>query len=345
MLYAIVPINNPLTDFLFADLKEADWITIIRHPQYQKSIGSTLVRSIEAYILFWLRRSSYFEQEYIDQLIKIKADDTVLFFSIENRKDLQIICKFIATKDLHQWIWNPIRTYRRSRFTRVFYKFWLTRVGIRSYTFDPADALKYGFTQRSQVFRAIASDPSIDQLNDVFFVGSDKGRLEILKEWKHCLEQHGLKTHFHIVPDRKKKYTALDMALLTNEYLSYDDNISIIRQSRCLLELMQSTQSGPTIRSLEAAFLGKKLITNNKSIRYSEIYNPTRVFIVGEDDLQNLRAFIDSDQEPITKSTLAEHEIAHWIKGFGSQTFDRNASSYSDHPKRAASPNRGQKRC
>jgi len=255
MLYVIVP-RNTLTDFIFADLKKADWIRVIEHPLPRRNIVRTMIKTIEVYLLPGLRQTYCFDQNYIEQLRAIGPTDTVLLFSIENRKELQIILKFVATRDLHQWIWNPVRSFRKNSLKRAFYKFWLARRGIKSYTFDPADAVQFGFDQRPQVFRRIATESRQDPRHDVYFLGNDKGRLKMLKEWKSSLEQGGITTYFHIVADKKIRYTLHDRTLVQDEWLTYQDNIELIQQSRCLLELLQSTQTGPTMRSLEAAFFG-----------------------------------------------------------------------------------------
>lgn len=316
MLYVIFP-KNTLTDFIFTDLKKADWIRFIEHPTPRRNTVRTMLKSLEVYILPRLERSFCFDQNYIDQLRTIRPTDTVLFFSIENRKELQIILKFIAAKNLNQWIWNPVKSFRKTRFSRSVYRFWLASRGIKAYTFDPADAAQFGFVQRPQVFRRIAPELRQEPRQDVYFLGNDKGRLGMLKEWKSRLEKGGLTTYFHIVADKKIRYAAQDLELVKGEWLTYEENINIVQQSRCLLELLQSTQSGPTMRSLEAAFFAKKLITNNKSIKYTDLYSPTRVFIIGEDDPLALEAFIESRQDSIAESIMAQHDIESWIKRFG----------------------------
>lgn len=316
MLYVIVP-RNTLTDFLFAELKKASWVKVIEHPQPRRSFTRTALKSFEVYIFSKVKQSYSFDKCYIDQLKKIEHADTVMFFSIENRKELQIILKFIAAKDLHQWIWNPVENFRRTSLSRAFYSFWLARQGIKSYTFDPADAERFGFKQRPQVFRRITTECRQELRHDVYFLGNDKGRLEMLKDWKSRLEQGGLTTYFHIVADKKLRYTAHQRTQVVDDWITYQANIDIIQQSRCLLELLQSSQSGPTLRSLEAAFFAKKLITNNRSIRHTALYSPTRIFIIGEDDPLALRAFIDSELDPVADSILAQYEIESWIQGFG----------------------------
>lgn len=315
MLYVIVP-RNTLTDFLFAELRNASWVKVIEHPQPRRSFTRTVLKSLEVYILSKVKQSYSFDRNYIDQLKSIAHEDTVLFFSIENRKELQIILKFIAAKDLHQWIWNPVGNFRRTSLSRALYLSWLARRGIKSYTFDPADAERFGFKQRPQVFRRITTECRQDLRHDVYFLGNDKGRFELLKEWKSRLEQGGFTTYFHIVADKKLRYTAHQRTQVVDEWITYQANIDIIKESRCLLELLQSSQSGPTLRSLEAAFFAKKLITNNKSIRHTALYSPARIFIIGEDDPLDLRAFIDSELDPVAESILAQYEIEGWIKGF-----------------------------
>ncbi len=151
----------------------------------------------------------------------------------------------------------------------------------------------------------------------MYFLGIDKGRLATLQSLEAELGRAGLTTYFHVVADCRKCYSDAQRAWLAPGWMPYDVNLRRVRDSGALLELLQSTQSGSTMRSMEAVFLDKKLITNNRSLRDTPMYHPSRVFILGLDDTADLRHFIDQPMQPLDLAILRHHDIEHWIRQFG----------------------------
>lgn len=130
------------------------------------------------------------------------------------------------------------------------------------------------------------------------------------------LEAAGLTTHFHIIRDNRASYSMQDLPHLSTKGLSYEDNIKMIRRSHCLLELLQKNQSGLSMRSLEAAFFGKKLITDNLRMAESELYSPARAFLIGRDDPERLRDFVLSPCPTVSQAVLDRHDFRYWCEQF-----------------------------
>lgn len=315
MLHVFIK-KHALVAHFFEGLELDGGIRVISYPYGRHGKLNSLLRSVEAWLLWWLPRSWCYDEAWLAQLRSIAPDDSVLYFSMENRKTLQIIRKFVRARKQSAWFWDPIRSYRKSAPSRWVYKQWLRHSGLRAYTFDPADAKAFDIGLIEQVFRndPVAEAPPRDIA--LCFVGTDKGRLPVLRRWKALFEQQGLATHFHIVADRRKVYSPADKALLTDAWISYADNLALARRSRCLLELLQHTQSGPTMRAIEALFFGCKLITDNASIVDCGFYHPSRIFVIGRDREDELPAFLQRPMEPPSPELLARHEIRTWLDQF-----------------------------
>jgi hypothetical protein len=317
MLHVFIKKHSLVAHFFDGLDRETD-IRIIRYPYDRHGRLNGLLRNIEAYLLWWLPRSWCYDEAYLAQLRDIRPDDAVLYFSMENRKTLQIIRKFVRARRQSAWFWDPIRSYRKSPLSRWAYRLWLRHSGLKAYTFDPRDAREFGIGLIEQVFRhdPVPAGAAIDRDIDLCFVGTDKGRLPDLLAWKNRFERDGLRTHFHIVADGRKAYAPQERALLTDTWIPYADNLALARRSRCLLEFLQGAQSGPTMRSLEALFFGCKLITDNVAIVDCGFYHPSRIFVIGRDRPEDLQAFLQAPFEPAGEALLARHEIRSWLRQF-----------------------------
>ena len=82
--------------------------------------------------------------------------------------------------------------------------------------------------------------------------------------------------------------------------------------------MLQDNQSGQTVRSLEAAFFQKKLITNNSSIKYTPLYDPDRIFLIGEDDPEDISDFINRPFDELPESILKDYDFKEWVMQFAS---------------------------
>jgi hypothetical protein len=317
MLHVFIK-KHALVQHFFDGLEAEGDIRIIDYPCTRQGRVKSLMRSIEAYLLWWLPHSWFLDADYLARVRSIQPDDAVLFFSMENRKTLQLIRKFVRARRQNAWFWDPIRSYRKSPLSRFVYKQWLKRSGLKAWTFDPRDAREFDIGLIEQVFR---HDPVADggpdaKDIDLYFIGTDKGRMDELMRWKELFERDGRNTHFHIVGDSRKAYSPQRQALVTDAWIPYAANIALARRAKVILELLQGTQSGPTMRAIEALFFGSKLITNNLSIVDCEFYDPSRVFVIGRDPEEKLQEFLDTPAVPASAALLRKHEIRTWLDQF-----------------------------
>ncbi|MED9520050.1 lipopolysaccharide biosynthesis protein, partial [Escherichia marmotae] len=108
-----------------------------------------------------------------------------------------------------------------------------------------------------------------------FFLGRDKGRLQIINELADRLTTLGCKVDFNVVKD---KTSSLNSKYLLEKQIPYEENIRKTLNANIIVDITKENQSGWTLRILEALFFNKKLITNNTNILGSEIYSESRFF-------------------------------------------------------------------
>lgn len=306
-----------LTKFLISSISDRSDVSVIWHPRRRRGAHRSLIKLAEATFSRSTTSSLFFDQHYLKQLQRIGENDSVLIFGVENIKELSIAKRFIKSGKISIFTWNPVLDYNQTPWIRRLHIRALKKLG-KVYTFDPGDADRYDLSLTHQVYRDV-TDHLTNQSSpdtDVYFVGQDKGRFHILMQWEQVIRQAGLSTHVHIVKDRNGKYNQQALSNLKTTGLSYEDNIRMIQRSRCLLEIVQKNQSGLTVRSLEAVFFGKKLITNNLSMKGNRLYHPDRVFLLGHDDPQRLRTFVDTPCPRVPREQLQDFDFRHWYHQF-----------------------------
>lgn len=150
-------------------------------------------------------------------------------------------------------------------------------------TFDENEAKKYGMLYFSE-FESKMQIP-VDAnypLSDVFFAGKAKDRLDRLMEIYHLLTAAGIKCHYYLteVPESKRE-NHLDIEY-ADKQMTYKQMLYYTVNTQCLLDINQKGAVGYTSRFLEAVMYGKKLITDNNSIKRTKFYNPNFILCINK---------------------------------------------------------------
>ncbi len=190
-------------------------------------------------------------------------------------------------------------------------------------SFDPVDCKKYGFIYSNTFYcyeDSVGNSKDILPNSDVFFVGIDKGRYDAVTKIKMKLLQNGLRCDINIVKDRWTLLSPLEIIKQKNRKynlpLPYSDVVNHIRNSKALLDINQSRQSGISQRPLEALFYNKKLITNNVCIKEMDFYNKNNIFVIENDSLDGILDFMNKPYVSIPEEIIRKYTFEGWISQF-----------------------------
>lgn len=163
----------------------------------------------------------------------------------------------------------------------------LSKKGVKIWSFDQADCLKFGFLLYPQFVEQIDGLKNIQIQYDFSFVGRDKGRADVLSRLQDHLKGCGYSTLFDI-----RDPASSDTAQSAN--LSYVEYLERYLSANCMVEILQEGQSGMTLRPLEALVYGRKLLTNNPDIVKEDFYHPSNIMVMDTTgvDLKKLENFM-----------------------------------------------------
>lgn len=180
------------------------------------------------------------------------------------------------------------------------------------YSFDIHDCNIYGWNYLSTPYSENIPLPKLKIKYDTVFLGRAKNRQNSILELYNLLETKGLKNLFMIlnadnnIPDNLK----------IDKYIDYSDYLKFVAESKCIIEIINEKQSSKSLRSVEALFFNKKLITNCISIKNEPFYHSNNIFILGVDNIDDLNDFI---QKPFIHfdDIKKEYTLKNWINNFG----------------------------
>lgn len=228
--------------------------------------------------------------------IKNKENNIVIMF--DNGFD-ENIPKYIKKIDnnikIILWLWNPVNKYSE-RYLKCndLDDIW---------SFDSSDVKKYNIKYNTQFYTKNAKEVTIQINNDILYLGNAKNRKNEIIDLRNKIERFKIRTNFIIVENKK-------------DYISYDKYLELISKSKCIFDYNEKGQTGLTLRPMEALFLQKKLITNNKDIKNYNFYNSNNIFILGEDNIEKIKDFIDSPYKKIDQKIIDYYDFEQWLKRF-----------------------------
>lgn len=191
-------------------------------------------------------------------------------------------------------------------------------LGVEIYSFDRAQSIKDNLLFKHYYYGAaplVKVDNNKQILQDIYFIGVDKGRLQLLKKLAKDFSQMGLSFKCQVVRDRHRRYQKADEPFLSVPQ-KYEQIVQNIKQSIAVLDINASGQSGITLRPMEAMFFNKKLITNNRDVLKYDFYCSDNVFIIGVDELARLKEFLLSPVVPVPDSVKKKYSAEAWLEGF-----------------------------
>lgn len=231
---------------------------------------------------------------YNRELKNTDAEVLIVFDSI-SKHFLRWLKKHNKNTRIVLWYWNPVFLTLNPDDVPS---------GIEKWSYSRTDCEQYGMKFNTQFCFDNYTKQLLDMPveYDLFFLGRDKGRAKLIDELKNISKSKGLKSEFFIIEK--------------GAYQPYSEVLVRTAKSKCLLDICVKDDVGMSLRALEALFLNKKVITNNKMYVYEKFYNKQNVFILDVDDINGLSEFINSSFEPISKEIKEEYLFESWIQRF-----------------------------
>lgn len=151
------------------------------------------------------------------------------------------------------------------------------------------------------------------QKQDVFYLGTYvKDRFPVLKKISDIFDTKQITQKIILFTwDKKAPEKSITF---TNKFISYEENIRNVKESKALLDLKLKDHNGLSFRFFEALKYNKKLITNNSDIKNYDFYRKENIFILDEDPENGLKDFIEHPYQSIPEEIKNKYGFENWFK-------------------------------
>ncbi len=247
-------------------------------------------------------------------------DDRIIVFDTHARPDYLLwLCRHYSDKRLILWFWNPVPG--RSAIELV-----PRRMEIWSYS--PRDCRRYGLRGNTPFYFDDAAAEAAEQRTRngsvpdggagaadggprVLFVGREKGRTGALEEIGRRLRESGARTEIHLMRNHERR----DRTPGREHLIPYQGLMDRIRETDALLDYSTDPEAGLSLRVMESVFWGKKLVTNNATVRGYDFYDPADIYVL-DGEKRTLEEFWAEPYVPVDPGVRDRYLLTRWLERF-----------------------------
>ena len=210
-------------------------------------------------------------------------------------------------KKIILWFWNKLSV-------KTTKKLPIYKELCEVYSFDERDCETYGLKWNSQFYYTTSMHKTDRHTSFVslFFAGRNKGRKAIIDQIRDVCEANNISNRLVIVGDKDASGEII-------KPLEYEEMLEQIDRCEVVADICQPEQTGITIRTLEAIFSGKRIITNNPWIKEHSFFNENNILVISEDDVSSIVPFVKNSKTGRARyqeSILEYYSVEQWLTRF-----------------------------
>ena len=185
------------------------------------------------------------------------------------------------------------------------------------FVFDPDDVKKYPEAALHFLPNCYFGEPdfSIPSEIDLLYIGQylDERNVQ-LKNLHQYLEEHQLSYTSHTSLYRGRDFIPLHHKILHHKIsTTYQENIDFVKKSKTLIDFKRDEHDGLSLRFFEAMQYGKKIITDNFSVKNYDFYHPNNIFVTNYVNLEGLVDFLQSPYQSLPSELVEKYTFKNWI--------------------------------
>ncbi|TDX82632.1 hypothetical protein [Epilithonimonas xixisoli] len=157
-----------------------------------------------------------------------------------------------------------------------------------------------------------------EEIYDVYFVGSFvRKRMQSIIDFTNFLTAHHFvpKIMIYCQPVHLAKEFPNDDVEYIFKHLSYEENISFLKQSKIVVDFLNTAHKGLSFRTFEALYYDKKLITTNSEIKKYDFYKPENIFIwdTTSSTTDELLDFMKKPYSKVNEKLKQKYSFTNWL--------------------------------
>lgn len=192
------------------------------------------------------------------------------------------------------------------------------------FSFDPEDCKKYNFYFRPSFYLNEIEQNKIEYSKrkyDIFYLGGlrDRKRYDIIENIFKFSKKLKLNSFLKLYVNNKiEKYLPENYLkeIVIRERISYNKNLELLKNSKCVIEINADKQVGLTLRSIEAIGSETKTITTNTLIKEYDFYDEKNIYCIEklEDIFLIPKEFFSQEYKKLSENIKNKYTVKGFIE-------------------------------
>lgn len=194
-----------------------------------------------------------------------------------------------------------------------------------AYSFDPVDCDNTEALEHLPLFHSKEPGSTAYKAGFAAFIGTlHSNRYQLIKALAEEIEKvtritpflyfyYPNRTLFSILKLTTKRFRKVRRSDVHFEPMPRHRYAAINSETEIAIDICHPKQSGLTMRTIEALGDGKKLITNNKTVRSYEFFRPENCYVVDGELGSDFADFLTSPYQPQPDEVVAKYHIDSWL--------------------------------
>ena len=187
----------------------------------------------------------------------------------------------------------------------------------RIFVFDPEDVKKYPEAALHFLPNCYFGEPdfSIPSEIDLLYIGQFiEKRHQQLSSIHNYLESQQMHYSSYTSLYQGRDFIPLHHKILHHKTsTTYQENIDFVKKSKTLIDFKRDEHDGLSLRFFEAMQYGKKIITDNFSVKNYDFYHPNNIFVTNYVNLEGLVDFLQSPYQSLSSELVEKYSFKNWI--------------------------------
>ncbi|WP_163399120.1 hypothetical protein [Flavobacterium fluviatile] len=149
--------------------------------------------------------------------------------------------------------------------------------------------------------------------NSVFIVMSKDERLKTLNSISQKFDELNIDYKF-IVKSNKNVEWLNSKIEITREDIGFEDIKKLIEDSKIMMDISRSANTGLSFRFFESLAYQKKIITTNQSVKKYAFYDPNNILVINPKNPEIPKSFFETEYKPLSDEIYNKYTINNWVK-------------------------------
>ena len=187
----------------------------------------------------------------------------------------------------------------------------------RIFVFDPEDVKRHPSFNLVFLPNCYFGETDFTQLSeiDLLYIGQFiEKRHQQLSSIHNYLESQQMHYSSYTSLYQGRDFIPLHHKILHHKIsTTYQENIDFVKKSKTLIDFKRDEHDGLSLRFFEAMQYGKKIITDNFSVKNYDFYHPNNIFVTNYVNLEGLVDFLQSPYQSLPSELVEKYSFKNWI--------------------------------